>query len=92
MTRLPLKSTKILTRTYLFAAVVKNLASRKTEVEQKKTAAEPKKATVETVKATTEQLNQLNQYDIDLQKHRFEDFYKQLVSWNNNYSQLLGDV
>lgn len=36
--------------------------------------------------------DQLNKYDIDLQKQRFNDFYKQLVSWNQNYNQLLHDI
>jgi hypothetical protein len=35
---------------------------------------------------------QLAQYDDTLQKRRFEEFYKQLASWNQNYSQLLNDI
>jgi hypothetical protein len=35
---------------------------------------------------------QLSQYDAELQKQRFSDFYEQLASWNQNYSQLLPDI
>jgi len=35
---------------------------------------------------------QLSQYDVALQKRRFDEFYKQLASWNQNYNQLLNDI
>jgi hypothetical protein len=36
--------------------------------------------------------DQLNKYDIDVQKKRYQDFYDQLVSWNQNYNQLLHNI
>jgi hypothetical protein len=35
---------------------------------------------------------QLSQYDLELQKRRFEEFYKELAIWNQDYSQLLNDI
>jgi hypothetical protein len=35
---------------------------------------------------------QLSQYDIALQQRRFDGFYAQLASWNQNYNQLLNDI
>jgi hypothetical protein len=34
----------------------------------------------------------LHKYESQLQRKRFEDFYKQLESWNQSYGQLLPDI